>query len=98
LLTSGEANVVLFVVIGMALMGVTYGLIGTALAAPFPTNVRYTGSSITFNFAGIFGASLAPYIATYLQATYGMTAVGYYLLVAAIITLACILLSGKHEV
>ncbi|KQS72644.1 MFS transporter [Rhizobium sp. Leaf371] len=98
LLTSGEASVVLFVVIGMALMGVTYGLIGTALAAPFPTNVRYTGSSITFNFAGIFGASLAPYIATYLQATYGMTAVGYYVLFAAIITLICILLSGKHEV
>ncbi|CZT35617.1 MFS transporter [Rhizobium sp. 9140] len=98
LLTSGEASVVLFVVIGMALMGITYGLIGTALAAPFPTNVRYTGSSITFNFAGIFGASLAPYIATYLQATYGMTAVGYYVLFAAVITLVCILLSGKHEV
>ncbi|KQR68992.1 MFS transporter [Rhizobium sp. Leaf341] len=98
LLTSGEASVVLFVVIGMALMGVTYGLIGTALAAPFPTNVRYTGSSITFNFAGIFGASLAPYIATYLQASYGMTAVGYYVLFAAVITLICILLSGKHEV
>ncbi|MCD7110767.1 MHS family MFS transporter [Rhizobium sp. DKSPLA3] len=98
LLTSGEASVVLFVVIGMALMGITYGLIGTALAAPFPTNVRYTGSSITFNFAGIFGASLAPYIATYLQATYGMTAVGYYLLFAAVITLVCILLSGKNEV
>lgn len=98
LLTSGEASVVLFVVIGMALMGITYGLIGTALAAPFPTNVRYTGSSITFNFAGIFGASLAPYIATYLQATYGMTAVGYYLLFATVITLVCILLSGKNEV
>ncbi|TCL93854.1 metabolite-proton symporter [Rhizobium sp. PP-WC-2G-219] len=98
LLTSGEASVVLFVVIGMALMGITYGLIGTALAAPFPTNVRYTGSSITFNFAGIFGASLAPYIATYLQATYGMTAVGDYLLVATVITLVCILLSGKNEV
>ncbi|NHT76563.1 MHS family MFS transporter [Rhizobiaceae bacterium CRRU44] len=98
LLTGGEASVVLFVVIGMALMGITYGLIGTALAAPFPTNVRYTGSSITFNFAGIFGASLAPYIATYLQATYGMTAVGYYLLFATVITLVCILLSGKNEV
>jgi hypothetical protein len=57
----------------MALMGMTYGLIGTALAAPFPTAVRYTGSSITFNLAGIFGASLAPYIATWLQANYGMT-------------------------
>ncbi|MBP2549036.1 metabolite-proton symporter [Neorhizobium galegae] len=98
LMTSGETAIFVFSAASMALMGVTYGLIGTALAAPFPTAVRYTGSSITFNFAGIFGASLAPYIATWLQTTYGMTYVGYYLLVAAIITLACILLSGKEEV
>lgn len=98
LMTSGETAIFIFSAASMALMGVTYGLIGTALAAPFPTAVRYTGSSITFNFAGIFGASLAPYIATWLQANYGMTYVGYYLLVAAIITLACILLSGKEEV
>ena len=98
LMTSGEASIVVFVIFAMALMGMTYGLIGTALAAPFPTNVRYTGSSITFNFAGIFGASLAPYIATWLQANYGMTYVGYYLGIAALITLACIMLSGKDEV
>lgn len=98
LMTSGETAIFIFSAASMALMGVTYGLIGTALAAPFPTAVRYTGSSITFNFAGIFGASLAPYIATWLQANYGMTYVGYYLLVAAIITLVCILLSGKEEV
>ncbi len=98
LMTNGEGMIFLFVVLAMVLMGMTYGLIGTALAAPFPTTVRYTGSSITFNFAGIFGASLAPYIATYLQANYGMTYVGYYLFVAALITLACIFLSGKDEV
>ncbi|MDQ0320937.1 metabolite-proton symporter [Pararhizobium capsulatum DSM 1112] len=98
LMTSGETGIFVFVILAMALMGMTYGLIGTALAAPFPTNVRYTGSSITFNFAGIFGASLAPYIATYLQANYGMTYVGYYLGISAVITLACILLSGKDEV
>ncbi|MGI2031750.1 MFS transporter [Rhizobium panacihumi] len=98
LMTNGEGMIFLFVVLAMVLMGMTYGLIGTALAAPFPTSVRYTGSSITFNFAGIFGASLAPYIATYLQANYGMTYVGYYLFVAALITLACIFLSGKDEV
>jgi MFS family permease len=79
-------------------MGMTYGLIGTALAAPFPTNVRYTGASITFNLAGIFGASLAPYIATWLQATYGMTYVGYYLGISALITLLCIFASRKGEV
>lgn len=98
LMTGGEASIFVFVIFAMALMGMTYGLIGTALAAPFPTRVRYTGSSITFNFAGIFGASLAPYIATWLQANYGMTYVGYYLGIAAVITLACILLSGKEEV
>ncbi|MFT4163252.1 MFS transporter [Shinella zoogloeoides] len=98
LMTGGETGIFIFVIFAMALMGMTYGLIGTALAAPFPTKVRYTGSSITFNFAGIFGASLAPYIATWLQANYGMAYVGYYLGLSAVITLACILLSGKEEV
>ncbi|WP_234185955.1 MFS transporter [Shinella sp. NM-101] len=98
LMTGGEAGIVVFAIVAMALMGMTYGLIGTALAAPFPTKVRYTGASITFNFAGIFGASLAPYIATWLQANYGMAYVGYYLGLSAVITLTCILLSGKEEV
>jgi hypothetical protein len=50
--------------------------------------VRYTGSSLTFNFAGIFGASLAPYIATWLATNYGLQYVGYYLSSSAVITLA----------
>ena len=98
LMTNGEAVIFVFVTLAMVLMGMTYGLIGTALAAPFPTTVRYTGSSITFNLAGIFGASLAPYIATWLQTNYGMTYVGYYLGLSAVVTLVCILLSGKDEV
>jgi metabolite-proton symporter len=98
LMTGGEGSILLFAIIAMALMGMTYGLIGTTLAAPFPTAVRYTGASITFNLAGIFGASLAPYIATWLQANYGMTYVGYYLGIAAVVTLLCILASGRDEV
>ena len=68
-------------------MGMTYGPLGTALAAPFPTSVRYTGASLTFNLGGIFGASLAPYVATYLATTYGLHTVGYYMIIAAVITL-----------
>ncbi|CAN7373086.1 MFS transporter [Rhizobium sp. LjRoot258] len=98
LMTGGEGSIVVFAIVAMALMGMTYGLIGTALAAPFPTAVRYTGSSITFNLAGIFGASLAPYIATWLQANHGMQYVGYYLGLSAVITLICILASGRDEV
>ena len=57
--------------------------LGTVLSELFPTAVRYTGSSLTFNFAGIVGASLAPYIATWLATNYGLQYVGYYLTIAA---------------
>ncbi|KQT51380.1 MFS transporter [Devosia sp. Leaf420] len=88
LLGSGNVYGVLgFLCIGFALMGMTYGPLGTALAAPFPTAVRYTGASLTFNLGGIFGASFAPYIASYLATTYGLHTVGYYMILAAVITL-----------
>ncbi len=77
-----------FLALGLAIMGLTYGPLGAALAELFPTSVRYTGASITFNLAGIFGGSLAPYIATYLASGHGLAAVGYYLSTAAILTLA----------
>ncbi len=65
---------------------------------PFPTAVRYTGASMTFNLGGIVGASLAPYIATWLASNYGLGYVGYYLALAAVLSLIGILLSGNDEV
>lgn len=84
---AGTAGVVIMMALGLSLMGLTYGPLGTVLSELFPTAVRYTGSSLTFNFAGIFGASLAPYIATWLATTYGLQYVGYYLSAAAALTL-----------
>jgi MFS family permease len=72
-------------------MGLTYGPLGTVLSELFPTRVRYTGSSLTFNLAGIFGASLAPYIATWLAQRFGLQYVGYYLTGAAVLTLTGLL-------
>jgi metabolite-proton symporter len=76
---------------GLALMGLTYGPLGTVLSELFPTEVRYTGSSLTFNLAGIFGASLAPYIATWLAKNFGLRFVGYYLTTAALLSFAGLL-------
>jgi MFS family permease len=84
---SGTFGAMFTMALGLSLMGMTYGPIGTVLSELFPTSVRYTGSSLTFNFAGIFGASLAPYIATWLAKTYGLQYVGYYLTAAAVVTL-----------
>ncbi len=83
--------------IGLGLMGLTYGPLGTALSSLFPTAVRYTGASLTFNLAGIVGASLAPYIATWLAQHYGLSAVGYYLSAAAAVTLVALALLGDRE-
>ena len=67
-------------------MGFTYGPLGTIVSELFPTAVRYTGSSLAFSFAGILGASLAPYIATWLAKTYGLQYVGYYLTASGVLT------------
>ena len=91
LLEAGTIGAVLTLAIGLGLMGLTYGPLGTMLSELFPTAVRYTGSSLTFNMAGIFGASLAPYIATTLAERYGLRYVGYYLTAAAVLTLAGLL-------
>ncbi len=84
---SGKAGTMLMLAAGLSLMGLTYGPLGTVLSELFPTEVRYTGSSLTFNFAGIFGASLAPYFATTLASSRGLQYVGYYLSAVAGLTL-----------
>ena len=80
-----------FLAIGFSLTGFIYGPTGSALASMYPTAVRYTGTSLTFNLAGILGASLAPAIAQHLSLTYGLKFVGYYLSAAGLVTLAALL-------
>ncbi|VXB77053.1 MFS transporter [Massilia sp. 9I] len=87
-------SVASFMILGMCLVGFTYGPLGTLLAEMFPAEVRYTGASLTFNFAGILGASLAPYIATWLATNYGLPWVGYYLTAAAMLSLFALLAIG----
>jgi MFS family permease len=87
---------VMFLALGLLLMGFTYGPLGTALGLLFPTEVRYTGSSLAFTLAGILGASLAPYIATWLATNYGLEYVGYYLALAATISFLA-LVAVRHK-
>ncbi len=97
LLQSGMRGALLALIVGLSLMGFTYGPLGTMLSEFFPTSVRYTGSSLTFNLAGIFGASLAPYIATWLAKNYGLNYVGYYLSLASLVTLVGLLAARETK-
>jgi len=87
LFAAGTAGTVAMMVLGLSLMGLTYGPLGTVISELFPTAVRYTGSSLAFSIAGILGASIAPYVATWLARNYGLPYVGYYLCGAAALTL-----------
>src|SRR5450830_195190 len=90
--SGSTTQVTVFLCLGLALMGMTYGPLGTILAELFPPEVRYTGASLTFNLAGILGASMAPYIAIKLASEYGLQYVGYYLSTAALVSLVALVL------
>ena len=97
LFNAGTTGATAMMMLGMALMGLVYGPLGTVLSELFPTSVRYSGSSLTFNLAGIFGASLAPYAATWLAQHYGLEYVGYYLSAASVLTIIGLLATRETK-
>jgi metabolite-proton symporter len=92
LLGSGSMPLVLlFLIIELFLMGITFAPMGALLPELFPTAVRYTGAGVAYNLGGILGASVAPYIAQVLAAHGGLTWVGGYVSVAAAVSLIGVL-------
>ncbi|MEU0267217.1 MFS transporter [Nocardioides sp. NPDC006303] len=97
LVNAGTVGVLLWLVLGFSLMGLTFGPMGALLPELFPTSVRYTGSGISYNVASILGAAVAPFIAVALwkQADGSPVLVGVYLSVMAVITLISLII-GKE--
>ena len=94
LLGGGDLSVMLFLIIGFSLMGMTFGPMGALLPELFPTAVRYTGSAFAYNMSSILGAAVAPFIAIWLW-TVGEGSpfwVGIYLSSMAVITLVALIL------
>jgi len=97
LISIQDFGVLLILSIGMALMGFTYGPLGTVLSNMFPVKIRYTGASLSFNLAGILGASFAPFIALWLANNYGFQYVGYYLSIMGMLSLIASALSDSQQ-
>ncbi|OBA84323.1 MFS transporter [Mycobacterium sp. 1164966.3] len=92
-----KASAALFLIIGMTLMGLSFGPMSAVLPELFPTNVRYTGSGISYNMSGILGAAIAPFVATWLATRHGVVWVGVYLIVVAILTILALLLMRETK-
>lgn len=96
--TGEQANkglMLLFLSLGMALMGLTFGPMSALLPELFPTNIRYTGSGVSYNMASILGAALTPFVAAWLARNYGAGSVGYYLAMLGSLTFIALWLSKE---
>lgn len=97
LFSAGFVGTMALLIIGFSLMGLTFGPMGALLPELFPTNVRYTGSAISYNFSSILGAAVAPFIAVWLwemgKGSPGL--VGVYLAAMAVLTLIALFVSKE---
>ena len=96
--TGAHANMglmLLFLCIGMTLMGLTFGPMSAILPELFPTNVRYTGSGIAYNVSSILGAALTPFAAVWLAKNHGVSSVGMYLSALSVLTFLALWLSKE---
>lgn len=97
MLSLGTAGVMAWLILGFALMGMTFGPMGALLPELFPVSMRYTGSGISYNVSSILGAAVAPFIAIALWKLGGGSPfwVGVYLSVMAVLTLIALVI-GKE--
>jgi metabolite-proton symporter len=84
--------IALATVIALVFHAAMYGPQAAFIAEMFPTKVRYTGASMGYQLAGIFGGALAPIISVALLDRYDTSlAVSIYVVVILAITIVCVL-------
>lgn len=91
LLGGGPKSQDAFILIGFALLGLSYGQASGTVTANFSRRFRYTGAALTSDMAWLFGAAFAPLVALGLSARFGLVAVSVYLLSGV----ACTLLARR---
>jgi MFS family permease len=90
---SGGGHVLIFVAVVVSLMlhAMQYGPQAALIGESFPTHLRYGGAGIGYQLASVFAGGPAPLLATWLLHETGTSySIAVYIVVAAIITVACV--------
>jgi MFS family permease len=88
--------IVLATVVALLLHAAMYGPQASFIAEMFPTAVRYTGASMGYQLAGIFGGALAPIIATALLDRFESSVyVSIYVAVVLALAVLCVLVAKE---
>ena len=94
----GESGENSFVLIGFALLGLSYGQAAGAVTSNFPTRFRYSGAAYTSDLSWLVGAGFAPLVALGLAAHFGLVYVGLYLLSGAACSLGALSLNRALDI
>lgn len=87
-----------FILVGFALLGLSYGQAAGAVTANFAAKFRYAGAALTADVAWLIGAAFAPLVALGLSAHFGLAYVSIYLLSGSICTLVALRVNRVLEV
>ena len=90
LLSSGPRGQDAFILVGFALLGLSYGQAAGAVSSNFGAKFRYTGAALTADFAWLIGAAFAPLVALGLSAHFGLAYLSAYLLSGVVCTLVAL--------
>lgn len=95
LLGAGVGGETTFILIGFALLGLSFGQSSGSLTSNFSPRYRYTGAALTSDLAWLFGAGFAPLVALGMTSAFGLLFSGLYLLSGAICTLASLAINSQ---
>jgi MFS family permease len=98
LLGGGTLGQDVFILVGFALLGLSYGQASGAVTSNFEARFRYTGAALTSDLAWLIGAAFAPLVALGLSAHFGLAYVSVYLLSGAVCTLAALSVNRALEI
>jgi len=94
--TRNFALIVIAAVISLLFHAAMYGPQASFIAEMFPTKIRYSGASMGYQLAGIFGGALAPIISVGLLDRYDTSlVVSLYVLAVLALTTFCVVVSAE---
>ena len=80
-----------FVIIGFALLGLSFGQAAGSVTSNFTSRYRYTGAALTSDLSWLIGAGFAPLVALLLASRLGLAWVSVYVLSGVVCTWAALL-------
>ena len=97
LLDGGAPGQTAYVVIGFAILGLSFGQAAGAVSSGFSKRYRYTGAALTSDLSWLIGAGFAPLAALGLASLWGLPAIGLYLASGALATLLALTIDRNRR-